>query len=67
MSADSIPTLDLLTIAEVAKLFKISVPTVRRLQQKRHIPSIKIGGSVRFVTSDLVSYVERERVGSIGK
>lgn len=66
MSVDSTPTLELLTIDEVAKLFKISVSGVRRLQQQRRIPFTKIGGSVRFVKSDLVSYVEQERVESIG-
>lgn len=66
MSADSTPTLELLTLVEVAKLFKISVSGVRRLQQGRQIPFIKIGGSVRFAKSDLVSYVERERVESVG-
>ena len=66
MSVDSNSTLDLLTIAEVAELFKISKSTVRRLQQQRRIQFTKIGGSVRFAKNDLVSYVERERVESIG-
>jgi excisionase family DNA binding protein len=66
MSADSIPTLEILTIAEVAKLFKISVSGVRRLYQQRLIPFIKIGGSVRFAQSDLMSYLQRVRVESIG-
>jgi len=65
MSVDSYPTLELLTLNEVAELFKISVPSVRRLQQQRCIPFIKIGGSVRFAKSDLAAYVERERVESI--
>lgn len=66
MSVDFTPTLELLTLNEVAKLFKISVSGVRRLQQQRRIPFIKIGGSVRFAKSDIVSYVERGRVESIG-
>jgi excisionase family DNA binding protein len=66
MSVDFTPTLELLTLYEVAKLFKISVSGVRRLQQQRRIPFIKIGGSVRFAKSDIVSYVERGRVESIG-
>lgn len=66
MSVDSTPTLELLTIDEVAKLFKISVSGVRRLQQGRRIPFIKIGGSVRFAKNDLVLYVEQERVESVG-
>jgi excisionase family DNA binding protein len=65
MPDDSNPTLNLLTLSEVAKLFKISVSGVRRLQQQRRIPFIKIGGSVRFAKNDLMSYVDRERVESI--
>ena len=66
MSVDSNKTLEILTIADVAKLFKISVSGVRRLYQQRLIPFIKIGGSVRFDKSDLMSYLQRARVESIG-
>jgi len=66
MSVDSNTTLEILTIADVAKLFKISVSGVRRLYQQRLIPFIKIGGSVRFDKSDLMSYLQRARVESIG-
>ena len=67
MSVDSTPAPELLTIPEVATLLKISVPTVRRLQEQRRIPFTKIGGSIRFEMSDIVSYVERGRVESIGQ
>lgn len=67
MSVDSSPTLEILTIADVAKLFKISLSGVRRLQQQRRIPFLKIGGSVRFTKNDLVSYLQSARVESIGK
>ncbi len=67
MLSDSIPTLELLTIYEVARLLKISVSSVRRIQQQRRIPFVKVGGSIRFIKSDLLSYVDRERVESIGK
>ncbi len=66
MLSDSIPTLELLTIYEVARLLKISASSVRRLQQQRRIPFVKVGGSIRFIKSDLLSYVDRERVESIG-
>jgi len=65
MSADFDPTIELLTIAEVARLLKISIPTVRRLQQRRLIPFFKVGGSVRFTRSDIVSYLEKKRVETI--
>lgn len=64
MSVESNPTLEILTIAEVAKLFRVSESGVRRLQQQRHIPFIKIGGSVRFTKGDLMSYMQRVRVES---
>lgn len=65
MSADSNWTDELFTVAEVAEFLKISVAGVRRLQQGRHIPFHKVGGSVRFSKSDLVSYLEKNRVESI--
>jgi excisionase family DNA binding protein len=58
--------LELLTIAEVAKLLKISVPSVRRLQQQRHIPFFKVGGRIRFERSDIAAYLQKRRVHSTG-
>jgi excisionase family DNA binding protein len=55
----------LLTIAEAAKLLKIAVPMVRRLQQQRQIPYIKVGGSVRFAASDITAYLEKRKVRPI--
>ena len=51
----------------MAELLKISVSGVRKLQQKRLIPFIKVGGCVRFVKSDIMSYLRKQRVESIGK
>jgi len=65
MSTDFDPTIELLTVAEVAELLKISIPGVRRLQQRRLIAFFKIGGSVRFTKSDITSYLERRRVKTI--
>jgi excisionase family DNA binding protein len=59
------PTIELLTIAEVAALLKISKAGVRRLQQRRRIPFLKIGGSVRFTKKDVQAYLQRIRVESI--
>jgi excisionase family DNA binding protein len=67
MSIDADPLLGLLTISDVAKILNVSVSTVRRLQQNRKIPFLKVGGSVRFVGSDVAAYLERQRVNSIGK
>ncbi len=59
------PSIELLTIPEAAKLLKISVTSIRRLQQRRAIPFIKMGGSVRFVVKDLMTYIAKRRVESI--
>ena len=63
-SVDPGPT-PLLTPGEVAKLLKVSLTSVRRLQQRRHIPFIKVGGSVRFTKRDLVAYLAKRRVETI--
>ncbi len=57
--------IELLTINDVADLLKVSITTVRRLQQGRHIPFIKVGGAVRFAKSDLVEYLKKARVDAI--
>lgn len=62
--SDSEP--ELLTVTQAAQFLTVSVPTVRRLQAQRNIPFVKVGGSVRFDKRDLVAYVERCRVESIG-
>jgi excisionase family DNA binding protein len=66
MPTDSSQTMELLTIAGVAEFLKISKSTARRLQQQRLIPFFKVGGSVRFTKSDLLSYLEKQRVETIG-
>jgi excisionase family DNA binding protein len=65
MSIDADPLLGLLTLTEVAELLRISVPTVRRLQQQRKMPFVKVGGRIRFTRSDVASYLEKRRVRSI--
>lgn len=65
MSTDPDFKMRLLTIAEVAELLRVSVPSVRRLQQQRLLPFIKVRGSIRFALSDLVAYLESKRVKSV--
>ena len=57
----------LLNICEAARVLTVSVPTMRRLQQQRRIPFIKVGHSLRFLKSDLVRYLATSRVASIGE
>ena len=64
-SIESDPAFQLLTISEVASVLKISQSGVRRLQQQRCIPFLKVGGSVRFAKSDIVAYLARIRVETI--
>lgn len=56
---------ELLTISDVAALFKISTMGVRRIQQKRQIPFHKVGGSIRFRKTDLIAYLQKVRVEAI--
>lgn len=56
---------DLYTAVEVAKLLKVCLATVRRLQQRRELPFVKVGDSVRFSKSDILAYLERNRVDAI--
>ena len=65
MSANSTSHIELLTIAEVAEILKISATGVRRLQQGRHISFLKVGGSIRFAKEDILSYLEKRRVESV--
>ena len=53
-------SIELLTIKEVAQLLKVSPVSVRRLQYGRHVPFIKVGGSVRFNRRDIVEYLKKE-------
>jgi excisionase family DNA binding protein len=66
MPTDLNSLIELLTIAEVAEQLKISVSGVRRLQQARQLPFIKVGGSIRFFKSDIFAYLKKQRTGSIG-
>jgi len=56
---------DLLTVVETAEYLRVSVSAIRRLQQRRCIAFIKIGGSVRFARADLAAYVAKQRVKPI--
>lgn len=56
------PSSPLLTICEVARFLKVSLTSVRRLQQQRHIPFLKVGGCVRFLKEDVISYLKKQRM-----
>ena len=58
--------IDLLTIKEVAELLRISGSLVRRLQQNRRIPFIKVGGSIRFNKRDVAEYLRQRTIEKMG-
>ena len=57
--------IELLTVKEVAKLLQLSVPGVRELQARRHLPFIKVGGALRFEKGDIVEYLKRRKVAAM--
>jgi len=64
-STNTHPIADLMTIAEAASFLRVSRSSVRRLQQGRHLPFIKVGGSVRFARSDVCAYLAKHRVQAV--
>jgi excisionase family DNA binding protein len=64
-SSNSGPAIQLLSVRQAAELLGISPSGVRRLQERRLLAFIKVGGSVRFAMSDIVCYLEKQRVESI--
>jgi len=47
----------LLTLAELADRWSVSVTTIRRLVWRSYLPSVKIGGQVRIRERDAEAYV----------
>ena len=59
------PEAEYYTAAELAKLWKVCLMTVRRLQQRRELPFHKVGDCVRFSKADVLAYLEKCRVDAI--
>ena len=51
---------DYLTLREVAELLKLSEKTVYRLAQRGELPAFKVGGSWRFIRSDIDDWAKRQ-------
>lgn len=49
--------------SEFGNIFDISLLTVYRLIDKRKIPVIKIGKSLRIAREDIIEYITKARVG----
>lgn len=54
------PLLPLLTVADVAKMLKVSTRTVRRLIKSGAIAHVTIGRSVRIRAEDLAATMRRK-------
>lgn len=54
--------IELMDVDEAAAFLTISRSSVRRLQQSRQLPFIKVGGSLRFAKADLLAYLAKRRV-----
>jgi excisionase family DNA binding protein len=52
----------LLTLQEVADLFRVSKPTIYRMVESRILPFYRIVGSLRFNEDEMLSYLEGQRV-----
>lgn len=52
----------LLTIDEVAKLFRVSKATVYRMIESRILPFYKVTRAIRFAEEDVLKYLESQRV-----
>ena len=65
MEANGEEQIELLTVKEVAILLRLSVPGVRDLQARRHLPFIKVGGALRFEKRDIIEYLKRRKVAAM--
>lgn len=54
---------DILDVAEMLKILKISRPTLYKLIREKKIKAKKVGRSYRFIKSDLESYFKSEDEG----
>lgn len=53
---------DLLTVAEVAEMLRVSTMTVYRLIRTGQLPAVRVGRSYRVRRGDLESYLEEQTV-----
>ncbi len=50
--------MNLLTVADVSKMLRLSKSKVYEMVGSGELPSLKISGSSRFLESDLLAYIE---------
>lgn len=54
----------ILTIKEVADYLKVNERTVYRLAGAKKIPAFKVGGTWRFLRSDIEQWIKSQTTGS---
>lgn len=54
------PKADILTITEVADYLKVAERTLYRLAAARKVPAFKVGGTWRFVRSDIDKWIKQQ-------
>lgn len=52
---------EILTLAEVAQLLKVTDKTVYSLAQKGELPGFKVGGQWRFKRVDIDTWIEEQK------
>jgi excisionase family DNA binding protein len=62
MSTIETPPLELLTVAEVAAVLRVSRATAYRLIEAGELPAHRVGGSIRIDKAELLSSVLTTRV-----
>ena len=56
------PKSDILTISEVAEYLKVAERTLYRLAAGKKIPAFKVGGTWRFSSADIDTWIKQQSV-----
>ena len=51
------------TVHDVALLLNVTEKTIYRLAQRGELPGFKVAGAWRFLRSDILTWVERQKQG----
>jgi len=60
-----LPSRQLLNPRGVARVLGLSVGHIYRLVQRREIPFVRVGGSIRFRVESLDGWIARNEVGTV--
>ncbi|RZF20620.1 DNA-binding protein [Halobacteriovorax vibrionivorans] len=53
---------ELLNVAEISAILKVSKATIYRLLKSKSIPHVIIGGKMLFIPSDIRDWLEAKRI-----